>query len=144
VLDAGGRAATTTFVQRGIGDVLLTFENEVFLIEKELGSETFEVVFPSVSVLAENPVSIVDKVVDKRGTRKLAIAYLQYLYSEEGQELAARHYFRPRDAKVLERHQATFKKLDLFTIDEVFGGWKKAQALHFNDGGLFDQVYGVR
>jgi len=144
VLDAGGRAATTTFVQRGIGDVLLTFENEVFLIEKELGDETFEVVFPSVSVLAENPVSIVDKVVDKRGTRKLAMAYLEYLYSEEGQELAAKHYFRPRDARVLGRHQATFKKLDLFTIDEVFGGWKKAQAVHFNDGGLFDQIYGVR
>jgi len=144
VLDAGGRAATTTFVQRGIGDVLLTFENEVLLIAKELGGETFEVVYPSVSVLAENPVSIVDKVVDKRGTRKLATAYLEYLYSEEGQELAAKHYFRPRDAKVLGRHQATFRKLDLFTIDEVFGGWKKAQAVHFNDGGLFDQIYGVR
>jgi len=133
VLDAGGRGATTTFVQRGIGDVLLTFENEVFLIEKELGGESFEVVYPSASVLAENPVSIVDKVVDKRGTRKVATAYLEYLYSEEGQVLAARHYFRPRDAKVLARHQATFKKLDLFTIDDVFGGWKKAQAVHFND-----------
>jgi len=144
VLDAGGRGATTTFVQRGIGDVLLTFENEVFLIEKELGGESFEVVYPSASVLAENPVSIVDKVVDKRGTRKVATAYLEYLYSEEGQELAARHYFRPRDAKVLARHQATFKKLDLFTIDDVFGGWKKAQAVHFNDGGLFDQIYAVK
>jgi sulfate/thiosulfate transport system substrate-binding protein len=144
VLDAGGRGATTTFVQRGIGDVLLTFENEVFLIEKELDGETFEVVYPSVSILAENPVSVVDKVVDKRGTRKLATAYLEYLYSEEGQELAARHYFRPRDAKVLARHQATFRKLDLFTIDDVFGGWKKAQAVHFNDGGLFDQIYAVK
>lgn len=144
VLDAGGRAATTTFVQRGIGDVLLTFENEVFLIEKELGGETFEVVYPSVSVLAENPVSVVDRVVDKRGTRKLATAYLEYLYSEEGQELAARHFFRPRDAKVLARHQTTFRKLDLFTIDDVFGGWKKAQAVHFNDGGLFDQIYAVK
>jgi sulfate transport system substrate-binding protein len=99
---------------------------------------------PSVSVLAENPASIVDKVVDKRGTRKLATAYLEYLYSEEGQELAARHYFRPRDARVLARHQATFKKLDLFTIDDVFGGWKKAQSVHFNDGGLFDQIYQVK
>ena len=144
VLDAGGRGATTTFVQRGIGDALLTFENEVFLIENELGGETFEVVYPSVSILAENPVSVVDKVVDKRGTRKLATAYLEYLYSEEGQELAARHYFRPRDAKVLARYQATFRKLDLFTIDDVFGGWKKAQAVHFNDGGLFDQIYAVR
>jgi sulfate transport system substrate-binding protein len=144
VLDAGGRAATTTFVQRGIGDVLLTFENEVFLIEKELGNKAFEVVYPSVSILAENPVSVVDKVVEKRGTGKLATAYLEYLYSEEGQELAARHYFRPRDPKVLARHQETFKKLDLFTIDEVFGGWKKAQATHFNDGGLFDQIYSVR
>ena len=144
VLDAGGRAATTTFVQRGIGDVLLTFENEVFLIEKELGNKAFEVVYPSVSILAENPVSVVDKVVEKRGTGKLATAYLEYLYSEEGQELAARHYFRPRDPKVLARHQETFRKLDLFTIDEVFGGWKKAQATHFNDGGLFDQIYSVR
>ena len=144
VLDAGGRGATTTFVQRGIGDVLLTFENEVFLIEKELGGESFEVVYPSASVLAENPVSIVDKVVDKRGTRKVATAYLEYLYSEEGQELAARHYFRPRDAKVLARHQATFKKLALFTVGDVFGGWKKAQAVHFNDGGLFDQIYAVK
>ncbi len=144
MLDSGGRGATTTFVQRGIGDALLTFENEVFLIEKELGGETFEVVYPSVSILAENPVSVVDKVVDKRGTRKLATAYLEYLYSEEGQELAARHYFRPRDAKVLARHQAMFRKLDLFTIDDVFGGWKKAQAVHFNDGGLFDQIYAVK
>jgi sulfate transport system substrate-binding protein len=143
VLDAGGRAATTTFVQRGIGDVLLTFENEVFLIEKELGNKAFEVVYPSVSILAENPVSVVDKVVEKRGTGKLATAYLEYLYSEEGQELAARHYFRPRDPKVLARHQETFKKLDLFTIDEVFGGWKKAQATHFNDGGLFYHIYRV-
>ena len=144
VLDAGGRGATTTFVQRGIGDALLTFENEVFLIENELGGETFEVVYPSVSILAENPVSVVDKVVDKRGTRKLATAYLEYLYSEVGQELAARHYFRPRDARVLARHQATFRQLELFTIDDVFGGWKKAQAVHFNDGGLFDQIYAVK
>jgi sulfate transport system substrate-binding protein len=142
VLDAGGRGATTTFVQRGIGDALLTFENEVFLIKKELGGDAFDVVYPSASILAENPVTIVDKVVDKRGTRKVAQAYLEYLYSEQGQELAARHYFRPRDAKVLARF--TFARLDLFTVDEVFGGWKKAQAAHFNDGAGFDQIYQVK
>jgi sulfate/thiosulfate-binding protein len=144
VLDAGGRGATTTFVQRGIGDALLTFENEVFLIQKELGADGFDIVYPSVSVLAENPVSIVDKVVDKRGTRKAAQAYLEFLYTEQGQELAAKHYFRPRDPKVLARHQATFSKLELFTVDEVFGGWKKAQAAHFNDGASFDQIYQVK
>jgi sulfate transport system substrate-binding protein len=144
VLDGGGRAATTTFVQRGIGDVLLTFENEAFLTRKELGDDKFDVVYPSISILAENPVSLVDKVVDKRGTRKLAVAYLEYLYSEEGQELAAKHYFRPRDAGILANHQATFKKLDLFTIAEIFGGWKAAQAVHFDDGSLFDQIYHVK
>lgn len=144
VLDAGGRGAATTFVQRGIGDVLITFENEIFLIGKELGGNTFDVVYPSISILAENPVGIVDKVVEKRGTRKLATAYLEYLYSDEGQELAARHYFRPRDAKVLARHQDKFKAIDLFTIDEIFGGWKNAQAVHFNDGSLFDQIYQVK
>ena len=144
VLDAGGRGATTTFVQRGIGDALLTFENEVFLIQKELGGDDFDIVYPSISVLAENPVSIVDKVVDKRGTRKVAQAYLEFLYTEVGQELAAKHYFRPRDPKVLARHQATFSKLELFTVDEVFGGWKKAQAAHFNDGASFDQIYQLK
>ncbi|HEX7813059.1 MAG TPA: sulfate ABC transporter substrate-binding protein [Burkholderiales bacterium] len=144
VLDAGGRGATTTFVQRGIGDALLTFENEVFLIQKELGGDGFDIVYPSVSILAENPVSIVDKVVDKRGTRKAAQGYLEFLYTEQGQELAAKHYFRPRDPKVLARHQATFSKLELFTVDEVFGGWKKAQAAHFNDGASFDQIYQLR
>ena len=144
VLDGGGRAATTTFVQRGIGDVLLTFENEAFLTRKELGDDKFDVVYPSISILAENPVSLVDKVVDKRGTRKLAVAYLEYLYSEEGQELAAKHYFRPRDAGILANHQATFKKLDLFTIAEIFGSWKAAQAVHFDDGSLFDQIYHVK
>lgn len=144
VLDTGGRGATTTFVQRGIGDALLTFENEAFLIRKELGSDAFDVVYPSISIEAENPVSVVDKVVDKRGTRKVATAYLEHLYSEEGQELAAKNFFRPRDAKILARNDATFPKLDLFTVDEVFGGWKQAQALHFNDGGLFDQIYQVK
>jgi len=144
VLDAGGRGATTTFVQRGIGDALLTFENEVFLIQKELGGDGFDAVYPSISVLAENPVSVVDKVVDKRGTRKVAQAYLEFLYGEQGQELAAKHYFRPRDQKVLARHQATFSSIELFTVDEVFGGWKKAQAAHFNDGASFDQIYQVK
>ncbi len=144
VLDAGGRGATTTFVQRGIGDALLTFENEVFLIQKELGGDGFDIVYPSVSVLAENPVTVVDKVVDKRGTRKAAQAYLEFLYTEQGQELAAKHYFRPRDPKVLARHQATFSRLELFTVDEVFGGWKKAQAAHFSDGASFDQIYQIK
>jgi len=144
VLDAGGRGATTTFVQRGIGDALLTFENEVFLTRKELGSDAFDVVYPSISIQAENPVSVVDKVVDKHGTRKVATAYLEHLYSEEGQELAARNFFRPRDAKILARNEATFKKLELFTVDEVFGGWKHAQGVHFSDGGLFDQIYQVK
>jgi sulfate transport system substrate-binding protein len=144
VLDGGGRAATTTFVQRGIGDVLLTFENEAFLARKELGDDKFDMVYPSISILAENPVSVVDEVVDKRGTRTLATAYLEHLYSDESQELAARHYFRPRDGKVLAHHQTTFKKIDLFTIDEMFGGWKEAQAAHFNDGSLFDQIYQVK
>ena len=144
ILDGGGRAATTTFVQRGIGDVLLTFENEAFLAQKEFGDDKFDVVYPSISILAENPVSLVDKVIDKRGTRKVATAYLEHLYSEEAQELAAKHYFRPRNSKVLAHHQAAFKKINLFTIDEVFGGWKAAQAAHFNDGALFDQIYLVK
>ena len=144
ILDGGGRAATTTFVQRGIGDVLLTFENEAFLAQKEFGEDKFDVVYPSISILAENPVSLVDKVIDKRGTRKVATAYLEHLYSEEAQELAAKHYFRPRNSKVLAHHQAAFKKINLFTIDEVFGGWKAAQAAHFNDGALFDQIYLVK
>jgi len=141
VLDTGGRGATTTFVQRGIGDVLLTFENEVYLIKKELGNDDFDVVYPSASILAENPVSIVDKVVDKRKSRAQAQAYLEYLYSEEGQEIAAKHYLRPRLESVAAKHSADFKKLDLFTVDEVFGGWTKAQKTHFADGGVFDQIY---
>ncbi|MFA6180240.1 MAG: sulfate ABC transporter substrate-binding protein [Candidatus Methylopumilus sp.] len=141
VLDTGGRGATTTFVQRGIGDVLLTFENEVYLIKKELGNDDFDVVYPSASILAENPVSIVDKVVDKRKSRVQAQAYLDYLYSEEGQEIAAKHYLRPRLESVAAKHSADFKKLDLFTVDEIFGGWAKAQKTHFADGGVFDQIY---
>ena len=141
VLDAGGRGATTTFVQRGIGDVLLTFENEVALIKKELGNDQFDVVYPSVSVLAENPISLVDKVVDKHKTQPLAQAYLDFHYSDEGQEIAVKHYLRPRVDAVAARHQGDFKPLELFTIDEVFGGWAKAQKTHFADGGIFDQIY---
>ena len=140
VLDTGGRGATTTFAQRGIGDVLVTFENEVFLIKKELGDQ-FDIVYPSVSVIAENPVSVVDKYVDKKGTRKLAQAYLEYLFSEEAQEVAARQNFRPQLASVAKKHAGTFKKLELFSVDELFGSWQKAQKVHFDDGGLFDQIY---
>ncbi|HEY8118927.1 MAG TPA: sulfate ABC transporter substrate-binding protein [Methylophilaceae bacterium] len=141
VLDTGGRGATTTFVQRGIGDVLLTFENEVYLIKKELGNDDFDVVYPSSSILAENPVTIVDKVVDKRKTRAVAQAYLEYLYSEEGQEIAARHHLRPRLESVAAKYKADFKPIDLFTVDEIYGGWAKAQKTHFADGGVFDQIY---
>lgn len=141
VLDSGGRGATTTFVQRGIGDVLLTFENEVFLIKKELGNDQFDVVYPSSSILAENPVSIVDKVVDRRKTRALAEAYLNYLYTDEGQEIAVKHYLRPRVPAVAEKHKGDFRQIDLFTVDELFGGWTKAQKTHFADGGTFDQIY---
>ncbi|MBI5923674.1 MAG: sulfate ABC transporter substrate-binding protein [Betaproteobacteria bacterium] len=141
VFDGGGRAATTTFAQRNIGDALLTFENEVQLIQKEFSAEQIEVVYPSLSILAEAPVTVVDKVVDKRGTRKQAQAYLEYLYSDEGQELAAKHHYRPRNDKVLKRYAATFKPIQLFTVDELFGGWQKAQKVHFDDGGIYDQIF---
>ena len=140
VLDTGGRGATTTFAQRGIGDTLLTFENEVSLIKKELGDQ-FDVVYPSSSILAENPVSIVDKFVDKHHTRTFAQAYVDYHYSEAGQEIAAQHYLRPRLESVATKHKSEFKDLDLFTVDETFGGWAKAQKTHFADGGTFDQIY---
>lgn len=141
VLDTGGRGATTTFAQRGIGDVLLTFENEVYLIKKELGNDQFDVVYPSSSMLAENPVSIVDKFADKHKTRALAQAYLEYLYSEEGQEIAARHHLRPSLASVAAKHQADFKDIKLTTVADGFGGWAKAQKVHFADSGIFDQIY---
>jgi len=141
ILDSGGRAATNTFIQRKIGDVLVTFENEVLLIKKEIGGDQFDVVYPSISILAEPPVAVVDKVVDKRGTRKQAQAYLEYLYSDEGQEVAARHYYRPRSDKILRAHAADFPPLKLFSVGEVFGGWQNAQKVHFADGGLFDQIY---
>ena len=139
VLDGGGRGATTTFAQRNMGDALVTFESEVPLILREFGN-SFEVVVPSRTILAENPVSVVDKVVDRRGTRKQAEAYLKYLWSDEGQEVAARHHLRPRSAKVAAKYAKSFPRVNTFTVDAVFGGWKKAQADHFNDGGLYDQV----
>ena len=141
VLDTGGRGASTTFVQRGIGDVLITFENEVFLIKKESGTDDFDVVYPSVSILAENPVSVVDKVVDKRNTRKVSEAYLNYLYSDEGQEIAVHHHLRPTVKSIADKHKNEFKQVDIFTVDELFGGWKNAQKVHFADGGIFDQIY---
>ncbi len=142
VLDSGARGSTTTFVERGIGDVLLSWENEAFLAVKELGPDKFEIVTPSLSILAEPPVSVVDKVVDKRGTRKVAEAYLNFLYTREGQQIAAKHYYRPRDPVVAAQSASIFARVDLITIDDVFGGWDKAQATHFADGGTFDRIYG--
>ncbi len=144
VLDSGARGATTTFVERGIGDVLINWENEVLLAVKQLGKGEFEAVVPSISILAEPPVAIVDQVVDKRNTRDLAQAYLEYLYSEQGQELAGKHYYRPTLFEVAQRYADQFSEIELFTIDDVFGGWQKAQPAHFNDGGLFDQIYQSR
>jgi sulfate transport system substrate-binding protein len=141
VLDSGARGSTTTFVEREIGDVLLTWENEAFLAVRELGRDDFKIVMPSLSILAEPPVALVDRIADKHGVRAVAQAYLEYLYGAEGQELAARHYYRPRDPAVAERYRNQFPNLRLFTIDEVFGGWAKAQAAHFKDGGSFDQIY---
>jgi sulfate/thiosulfate transport system substrate-binding protein len=141
VLDAGARGSTTTFVERGIGDVLIAWENEALLAIKELGPGKFEVVAPSISILAEPPVAVVDKVAGKHGTRAVAQAYLEYLYTPQGQEIAARHFYRPRLAAVAAKYQAQFPKVSLVTVDEVFGGWKQAHAAHFADGALFDQIY---
>jgi sulfate transport system substrate-binding protein len=141
VLDTGARGATTTFVERGIGDVLLTWENEAFLAIKELGPNKFEIVAPSVSILAEPPVTVVDKVVDKRGTRAVATAYLEYLYSDEGQDLAGKHYYRPSKPQIAAKYAEQFPKLNLFTVDKLFGGWQEAQKIHFADGGIFDEIY---
>ncbi|ABE28733.1 sulfate ABC transporter, sulfate-binding family protein [Paraburkholderia xenovorans LB400] len=140
VLDTGGRGATTTFTQRGIGDVLVTFENEVALMDTGVGGGNFEAVYPSVSLLAAPPVSIVDKVVDKRGTRKEAQAYLDYLWSPAAQEIIAQHHLRPQDKTVLAKHASEFKAIKTFTVEEMFGGWQKAQQTHFSDGGTFDQI----
>jgi sulfate/thiosulfate transport system substrate-binding protein len=141
VLDAGARGATTTFVERGIGDVLIAWENEALLAIKELGQGKFEIVAPSLSILAEPPVAVVDKIAGKHGTKAVAQAYLEYLYTETGQEIAARHFYRPRLASVAAKYEAQFPKVRLVTVDEVFGGWKKAHTTHFADGALFDQIY---
>jgi sulfate/thiosulfate-binding protein len=141
VLDSGARGSTTTFVQRGIGDVAISWENEAFLALKEFGADKYEIVVPSISILAEPNVSWVDKVVKKKGTAEVAKAYLEYLYSPEGQEIAGRNFYRPRDPAVAAKFAATFPKLQLVTIDQEFGGWAKAQQAHFADGGVFDQIY---
>jgi len=141
VLDAGARGATTTFVERGIGDVLIAWENEALLAIKELGQGKFEIVAPPLSILAEPPVAVVDKIAGKHGTKAVAQAYLEYLYTETGQEIAARHFYRPRLASVAAKYAAQFPQVRLVTVDEVFGGWKKAHATHFADGALFDQIY---
>jgi len=140
VLDTGARGASTTFAERGVGDVLLAWENEAFLLADEIGKDRFDIVVPKVSILAEPPVAVVDRYADKHGTRAIAREYLEYLYSEEGQEIAARHHYRPRSEKAAARHPGGFPRLELFTVDEVFGGWEKAQRTHFADGAIFDQI----
>ncbi|MCL8559512.1 sulfate ABC transporter substrate-binding protein [Proteus mirabilis] len=140
VLDSGARGATNTFVERGIGDVLIAWENEALLAINELGTDKFEIVTPSVSILAEPTVSVVDKVVDKRGTQEVASAYLEYLYSPQGQEIAAKNYYRPRDKSIAEKYQKRFPTLQLFTVDELFGDWQSAQQTHFATGGVFDEI----
>jgi sulfate transport system substrate-binding protein len=142
VLDSGSRGATVTFVERGIGDVLLAWENEAYLAVQQLGPDKFDVVAPSLSILAEPPVSIVDKVVDKHGTRRVAEEYLRYLYSKEGQEIVAKHFYRPRDPEIAAKYAKQFPSMTLVTIDGAFGGWAKAQATHFADDGTFDRIYG--
>jgi len=141
VLDAGARGSTVTFVERGVGDVLLAWENEAFLAQREFGKDKFEIVSPPLSILAEPPVSVVDKVADKKGTRAVAEAYLKYWYTREGQEIAARNSYRPRDSEIAKEYENSFAKVELFTIDDVFGGWTKAQQEHFSEGGVFDQIY---
>ena len=141
VLDAGARGSTTTFVERGIGDVLIAWENEALLAIKELGPGKFEVVAPTLSILAEPPVAVVDKVAGKHGTKAVAQAYLEYLYTDAGQETVARHFYRPRNAAVAAKYAAQFPSINLVTVDQVFGGWKKAHETHFADGALFDQIY---
>jgi sulfate transport system substrate-binding protein len=141
VLDTGARGATTTFVQRGIGDVQLTWENEAYLALKEYGADKFEIVYPKLSILAEPPVALLDKNVDRHGTRKVADAYLHFLYTKEAQEIEAKNFYRPRDPAVLKAYAKQFPAVPLVTVDEVFGGWQKAQQVHFADGGVFDQIY---
>ncbi len=141
VLDTGARGSTVTFVERGVGDVLLAWENEAFLAQREFGKDKFEIVAPPLSILAEPPLSVVDAVADRKGTRAVAEAYLRYWYSREGQEIAARNSYRPRDPGVAKEYENSFAKVELFTIDDVFGGWAKAQKEHFSEGGVFDQIY---
>ena len=141
VLDSGARGATTTFVERGIGDVLIGWENEALMARKQFGKDKFEIVAPPLSILAEPPVAVVDKVADKKGTRAVAEAYLKYWYTKEGQEIAARNSYRPRDSEIAKEYEKSFAKVELFTIDDVFGGWAKAQKEHFAEGGIFDQIY---
>lgn len=141
VLDSGARGSTTTFVERGIGDVFISWENEAYLAVNELGPDKFEIIVPSVSILAEPPVTVIDRNVDRRGTRKIAEEYLQFLYTDQGQEIAAKHYYRPRSQTVTQKYAYKFANIKLFTIDEVFGGWQNAQQKHFSDKGSFDQIY---
>ena len=141
VLDSGARGATTTFVERGIGDVLLAWENEAFLAKKELGLDKVDIVIPSLSIVAEPPVTVVDKFAKKHGTEVVAKAYLDYLYSEEGQDIIGKNYYRPTSAVAIKKYESQFPKLELVKIDDVFGGWTKAQKTHFSDGGVFDQIY---
>jgi sulfate/thiosulfate transport system substrate-binding protein len=141
VLDTGARGSLITFVERNVGDVFISWENEAFLAVNEFGKDKFEVVVPSVSILAEPPIAIVDKVVDKKGTRAVAEAYLKFIYTPDAQEIAAKNYYRPRDPDVAKKYEGTFTKVQLFTIDDVFGGWTKAQTEHFKDGGVFDAIY---
>jgi len=144
VLDTGARGATTTFVQRGIGDVFVSWENEAFLALKESGGGKFEIVTPSLSILAEPPVAVVEKSAKKRGTDSIAQAYLEYLYSDEGQDIVGKHFYRPRAEKAAAKYSNQFSKVKLVTIDEVFGGWQKAQKTHFGEGGMFDQIFRPR
>ncbi len=141
VLDSGARGSTTTFIERGIGDVLISWENEAYLVVNSIGKGQYEIVMPSVSILAEPPVSVVDKIVDRHGTRVAAEEYLDYLYSEKGQELAAKHYYRPRNEQIAAKHAAQFQKVKLFTVNDLFGGWQRTQRKHFVDQGVFDQIY---
>jgi sulfate transport system substrate-binding protein len=141
VLDSGARGSTTTFVQRGIGDLVISWENEALLAVERVGGDRFEIVVPSTSILTEPPVAVVDAVVDRRGTRAVAEGYLEYLYSEQGQEIAAKHFYRPRLPTVAAKHAARFPEVGLVTIDEALGGWQAAQRRHFADGGVFDEIY---
>jgi sulfate/thiosulfate transport system substrate-binding protein len=141
VLDSGARGSTTTFVQRGIGDVFISWENESFLAVKEYGADKLEIITPSITILAEPPVTVVDKFAKKKGTEAVAKAYLDYLYSDEGQDIAGKHFYRPRAEKAVAKYATQFPKVNLFTIDEVFGGWRKAQKAHFDEGGVFDQIF---